>query len=72
MNLLHHLPEQSGFDTAIWQKAGNHLKKTKYLKKNIFASPPLSRIKCYLYLLDDKRTRGADIGRNAKEKMTQK
>lgn len=71
MNLLHHLPKQSGFDTAMWQKAGNHLKKKRRFKTN-FASPPLSRIKCHLYLLDDKHTRGADIGRNAREKMTQK
>lgn len=68
MHSLHHLPKQSWFDTRMWQKAGDHLKIKKCMNMTLL----LSVIKCFWYLQEHKRTRGADTGRKAGEKMTRK
>lgn len=64
--MLHYLPKQSGLDTAMWQKAGHHLRNTK--NASMFVSQEQSVIIYLLDDMDDTRTRGADIGKNARKK----
>lgn len=51
----------------MWQQAGDHLKKNEIF--NVL--PLLWRTKRQVHSVEDARTRGADIGRNAREEMTQ-
>lgn len=68
MNMLQYLPKQSCFNTAMWQKAGNHLRKEKYCQYSPEQSPQYHG-EIVIMHLHNRRTTGADTGRNAGKKI---